>query len=108
MIREPFGLKGSPPALEYVCNFINQYLHLRASSNNLSKAKLGEADIDHLIKSAWFAFDAQMTPEEYINVIAKAYKNMPNGKRFILPHQLSTHFANNVAEVERIVEEIGD
>lgn len=46
-----------------------------------------------------------MSPDEYIGVIVKAHKTMPNSRRFILPHQLSTHFSKNVAEIERLDEE---
>lgn len=101
MTNEPFGIDGEPAPLEYVINFIQQYLHLRRASNKLS-TKLNEKDIGHLTKSAWLAFNTQMCPEEYISVIAKAHKNMPNGKRFILPHQLSSYFSKNIAEVERL------
>lgn len=94
-----FGLEGSPPPLEYVFNFIREYVSIRKKLTMLRK--LTQDDAGNLTKAAWIAYNRQLSPAEYLQAVFSKHQRMPRPS-IPSPEQLCSKFAVDVVCVEVI------
>ncbi len=72
--------------------FVNSLMGVTTDS-----ARCSEKDVGHFTVAAWFCKRHKVNPQHFLACLFRKHRKMESGK-IVLPHQLSTEFAEQAAE----------